>query len=289
MDYKRKLRECRTCAEAAPILETVRATPSQRKLIETAIQLKSSRDPRQQSYGEDFMLTAIREMEDCEHGTKEQTIANMDVGKGKDDAEKAVHEADTITGSLDSNQSSDIDMPYPKEGSDAPNSDIESMQTASGENQMGGIKEMPMPGQMGGMPPAPGMPPMAPDVMKQLAPQQPPMPPMNTGQQMRQMQYTVEANMRKYFNPMVREIKRQREAILALNHKVQETQSLSGSMKLDIDKVKKNSPVRERLRETVGDMDIPVPSMNHNRFDLEKKRQDITSLDRELGKGTIYQ
>ena len=82
---------------------------------------------------------------------------------------------------------------------------------------MGGIKEnlpgmMPMGGQpmQQGMPqmPQPGMPPMAPDVQQHMAPQMPKMPPMNTGQQMRQMQYTVDANNKQLYsrvnNPLIR-------------------------------------------------------------------------------------
>jgi len=151
-DFKQKLQDCRTCEEARPILETMKARPSARKLVETAIQLKQSKDPRQQSYGLDFMQTAIRELEDDENDKTKEANGSahpMDVGAGAKDIDKKMSEADEITGSLDSHQSSDIDMPYKQEGTDEPQSDIESMQTASGENQMGGIKEnmAPYPGQ----------------------------------------------------------------------------------------------------------------------------------------------
>lgn len=288
MDYQRKLRECRTCEEARPILETLKVRPSARKLIETAIQLNQSRDPRQQSYGEEFMLTAFREIQEA-------------VGDGEKDINKIVgikntKEADEITGALDSHQSSKIDMPYPKEGTDEPQSDIESMKTASGENQMGGIREnMPfsmgggMPG-MGGMPPMPGMPPMAPDLQRQMAPQMPPMPQMNTPQMMRQMQYTVEANLKKYLTPIIVETKKLREAYIALDKKMQETENRNGTMKLDLDKIKINSPVREHnIRETVGDIELPKTVFT--RFATEEKRHKIAEMDAELDKsrGTIYQ
>ncbi len=295
-DFKRKLQACRTCEEARPILETLKVRPSARKLVETAIQLKQSKDPRQQSYGLDFMQTAIREIDDDEK-TKEAngTAHPMDVGAGAKDIDKKMSEADEITGALDSHQSSDIDMPYPKEGTDEPNSDIESMQTASGENQMGGIKEnmAPMPGQMppmqqGGMgqqmPPMPGMPPVAPELMKQMAP---PQIPGVTPQAMRQMQYTVEANFKRLgvqtINPLIREVKKLREANIALDKKIRELESQKGTMQLDIEKVKQNSPVRVRETSMYEGVNFP-PATRFERVALEETRQSMLTLDKELAK-----
>lgn len=230
------------------------------------------------------MLTALREVEN-DYDLSQQTTHMK-----KDKTE----EADEITGSLDSHQSSKIDSPYPQEGTDAPNSDIESMQTASGENQMGGIKENypPMMGQMqngmgGGMNPM--MPQgMAPDLMKQMAPQMPQMPQMNTPQMMRQIQYTVQEALRRHVIPLHTEIKKMREAYIALDKQMRETQSLNGSMKLDLDSVKSNSIVREHVRETVQGTDILIPEINHVRFNLEEKRSNIAQMDKDLSKG-IYQ
>ena len=296
-DFKRKLQACRTCEEARPILETLKARPSARKLVETAIQLSQSKDPRQQSYGLDFMQTAIRELEDDEK-TKEANGTNqpMGVGKGAEDIDKKMSEADEITGTLDSHQSSDIDMPYPKEGTDEPQSDIESMQTASGENQMGGIKEnmAPMPGQMppapmqqgGGMqmPPMPGMPPVAPELMKQMAP---PQIPGVSPQAMRQMQYTVEANFKRLgiqtINPLIREVKKLREANIALDKKIRELESQKGSMQLDINKVKAESPVRVRETTMYDGVTFPPPTRFQN-VELEETRQSMLTLDKELAK-----
>jgi len=273
-----KLKSCRTCAEAQPIMETLKVRPSQRKLIETAIQLSHSKDPRQVAYGEDFMLTAIRELDPLEGQTTH-------MGKGdKPDFIKKEKEADEITGSLDSHQSSKIDQPYPKEGTDAPNSDIESMQTAQGQNQMGGIKENYPPMMGGGM----GMPGMAPDLQRQMAPQMPQMPQMNTPQMMRQMQYTVQESMKRYFNPMVAEVRKLREAYIALDKKMQETQSQSGTMKLDLDSVKQNSIVRDHVRETISGTEITLPEVTHARYNLEVKRDQIAQMDKDLAKG-IYQ
>jgi len=303
MDYKKKLRECRSCAEAKPIMEAMHMGASQQQLMDYYYQLRVSKDPRQQAHGENAYATAIREADEENQKNNNHKMQEDNGGAHRDQGGEAdiagiidkEKEADEITGELDSHQSSDIDMPYPKEGKDEPNSDIESMQTASGENQMGGIKEnMPMPG-MPQMPPAPGMPPMAPEVQQAMAPKMPQMPQMNTPMAMRQMQYTVEANNKKLFNrvinPLIKEVKKLREANIALDKKVQETQSNAGSMKLDIDKVRENSVVREhRIRETIPGTGIEFPEMTHPRAELDEKRYEIAQLDKELQKAkpSIY-
>lgn len=301
MDYKAKLRACRSCAEAKPIMEAMHMGSSQKQLMDYYYQLRASNDPRQQAHGENAYATAVRETDEQNLEKHQEANGGLHRDQGGEadiagiiDKEKKQQEADEITGSLDSHQSSDIDMPYPKEGKDEPNSDIESMQTASGENQMGGIKEG-MPGMMPQMPPAPGMPPMAPEVQQAMAPKMPQMPQMNTPMAMRQMQYTVESNNKRLFNrvinPLIREVKKLREANIALDKKVQETQSNAGSMKLDLDKVRENSIVREhRIRETVPGTGIEVPTMTHPRAELENKRYEIAQLDKELQKAkpSIY-
>lgn len=298
MDYKRKLRECRSCAEAKPIMEAMGMGASQKQLMDYYYQLRVSKDPRQQAHGENAYATAIREADEENNNHEHDKEQEANGGLHRDQGGEAdiagiikggQKEADEITGELDSHQSSDIDMPYPQEGKDVPNSDIESMQTASGENQMGGIREMGMPG----MAPQPGMPPIAPEVQQAMAPKMPQMPQMNTPQAMRQMQYTVDQNNKRLFNrvitPLIREVKKLREANIALDHKVQETQSNAGTMKLDLDKIRENSPVREhRLRETVPGTNIEVPETRFPRAELEDKRYQIAQLDKELQKAKPF-
>ena len=264
-------------------MEALRVRPSQRKLIETAIQLKHSKDPRQLAYGEDFMLTAIKELDPLSGQTTHMSKGN----NGNADIAgiiKKEKEADEITGELDSHQSSQINQPYPKEGSDAPNSDIESMQTASGEDQMGGIREnMGMPGMMPGM-----MPGLAPDIQQQMASRMPQMPQFTPPQMMRQMQYTVQEALKRYLNPAIVEIRKLREAYIALDKKFQETQNQAGTMRLDLDTIKANSSVREHIRETVPGTEIPIPSVAPIRANLEERRTIISQMDKDMQKG-IYQ
>lgn len=306
MDYKKKLRECRSCAEARPVMEALHMGPSSQQLMDYYYQLRASKDPRQQAHGENAFATAIQETD--EENDKKHQEANgglhRDQGGEADIAgiigKEKHQEADEITGALDSHQSSDIDMPYQKEGKDTPESAIESMQggAGAGTSQMGagvsdGLKEN-MPGMMPQLPQN-GMPPMAPEVQQAMQPQMPKMPQMNTPMAMRQMQYTVEQNNKSLFNrvinPLIREVKKLREANIALDKKIQETQSNAGSMKLDLDKVRENSVVREHsIRETIPGTSIEVPSMTHPRAELENKRFEIAQLDKELQKAkpSIY-
>ncbi|MCH7590584.1 hypothetical protein IIB34_06070, partial [PVC group bacterium] len=110
-DFKKQLESCRTLTEAQPIMEALKVRPSERKLIETAIQLKNSPDNRQKAYGLDFMQTAIRELEDDEKKNLKEDNggAHRDQGGEADISGiiKKNQEADMITGELDSHQSSD--------------------------------------------------------------------------------------------------------------------------------------------------------------------------------------
>jgi len=94
------------------------------------------------------------------------------------------------------------------------------------------------------------------------------------------MQYTVQEAMKTYVRPIVKEVKKLREAYIAVDKKFQEIESLRGGMRLDIDAIKKASPVR--VRETLGDIDIPVPTVEHTRFDLENAHNDILAMDKAI-------
>ena len=301
MDYKTKLKNCRSCAEAKPIMEAMHMGPASQQLMDYYYQLRVSKDPRQQAHGENAFATAIREAEENDHKTQEDNGGAHRKPNGGGEADIAgiikdkAQEADEITGPLDSHQSSDIDRPYPKEGDDEQNSAIESMQGggASGTSQMSGISDG-LKENIPGMMPQPGMPPMAPEVQQSMAPQMPKMPPMSTPQVMRQMQYTVEQNNKvlysRIINPLVREVKKLREANIALDKKIQETQSNAGSMKLDLEKVKENSPVRDhRIQETIPGTGIEIPQQRFVNAELENKRFEIARLDKELSKAQPYQ
>ena len=60
----KQLQECATIGQADPILTRLNATPSIKKLIETAIMLSASEDRQQRNHAYSFMETAIKEIED---------------------------------------------------------------------------------------------------------------------------------------------------------------------------------------------------------------------------------
>lgn len=275
----KKLQECTCAQDALPILNSMKAKPAFRRVVETAIELQQSKDPRQQHYANNFWVTAKQEMEDDD---KHQEEDDDKLDFKKHDVEAGKKE-EQLTTARDSQGSSDSVAPYPKEGTDEPQSDIESMQTASGENQMQeGFGQPPPPGggQGGGM----GMPNgMCPEVGKQLmgGSQMPQMPPMNTGQQMQQMHYTV----REALRPIIAMMKKHNEAITTISHQVQEATSRSRSMQLDIGKVRKNAMAHDIVRETMQD-GIPIPEPTRfDRFNLDNVRREIADQDVALQKG----
>lgn len=269
-----KLSACRCNADAAPILETVRASSSQKKLVETGIALMQNQDLKQRQIGEDFLRTAVHEMEDGLSSTHEPA----NVGDGEKDVKKLTEEeVPSGTGTSGSEQSSKITQPYPSEGTDEPNSDIESMQSASGENQMGKISElggMPMPGAPQGLDPV---------VAAQMAPQMPQMPQMNTPQMLKQMQYTVQEALK----PVIAEIKNHRQGITALDKQIREIQTNRGSMTLDIENVKAGSQsgiIRETTEQVIPGTDIPVPARSFPGMKLHETRNTILEMDAQMNK-----
>lgn len=252
-----KLLKARTISEAKKVLETIKATPAQYKLTEIAFANPQSRD---------VLLDSVIQEDLGIARTADKT-------PGEKDIDKKTQEEQLKT-ARDSDGSSDSTEPYPGEGSDAPDSDIEGMQKASGENQMKeGFGMPPMGGQMGGG--MPGMMPIAPDLMKQMGPPQ--MPPGITPQMMRQMQYTIEA----YTKPLFAEIKNLREAVLAVDKKVKETHSVS--MPLNIPNG--NSWFKANVQETSNeflDYANAKTRLTPKAQQLDQVRNKISELDKNL-------
>ena len=254
------------------------------------------------------------EEDDKEHKIHEEELSNHNQG-GR------------TTGS---EQSTDNTEPYPGEGKDTTTGE-KPMQDMDGTvNQWNETGGMPPPGAPPGMPPGvpPGMQPgmngmgetpngggmivpgLAPDIAQEMGLGMPQPPPMDTNQMMRQMQYTAQAvmkdydtrvilPMRQYMKKQSETIKNQRETqikqkdvIQKLSREIQETKTNSGSLKLDLDSIKKNA--NAHFRETVptpqnyqsNEMDnvrsIVQPVPNQKRFKVEAARSEIEQMDRIL-------
>jgi len=282
LQYTKKLQECTSVDQANQILNVLKAGPAVRKLVETGVMLRNHPDPIQRQYGSSFIQAAIREEEEDNNEKKEQVPADeQPTPHHGDDAEKPIEEELLADGDKDGNegseQSTENKEPYPLVAGETPNSDIESMTSASGENQM---KE-----DMGGG--YPGMiPGLEPGVANEMGNNMAPLPQMNTPQMMKQMHYTVTEAMKRYVIPLRNVIKAQQEAIKSLSRRVQESEARTGSMKLDIATVRQHAMAKpHNMQETVGFQKFNtsiVGTGDPKRYELDSARAEINQLDKQL-------
>ena len=268
-----KLQECRSITEAEPWLRG--KSPTFRKTVETAILLQNHPNPQQQQIGNQFMATAIQELDAAEEPTPSESPGLKTKG------DHFVKEEELAGGNKDgtagSEQSSDNTEPYPQvaDSSEDGQKDMEKMDDT--ENQMT---------EMGGMPGM--MPPgLDPQLAQQMAPQMPQLPQMNTPQQIQQMQYTVRKYMEAYMKPVREQVIRLTKANTFLSKQVKEMQT--SSVGLDINKFSKEN--RGPLRET--SVNIPKyvtnepnqqggPRIFEKSYNLEKERQSIADIDKMI-------
>jgi len=311
----KKLQECKSVEEANPILAKLKARPSAKKLVETAIILSNSDDPQQKDHAFQFMATAIKEMEDDADKKKPDFLEETnDDDKDKDDL--AIHEevldnhnnGERVDGSEQSTQNKE---PYTGEGTDTTNGE-KPMQDMDGTvNQWNETGGMPpgaggMPGQMpGGMPQqmTGQMPGLDPNIAQEMGMVLPQLPPMDTNQMMRQMQYTinktVETLRRTQIAPLQKIVKQQREAIKSLSIKITETAKTNHSMTLDIDSMRHNA--NASFRETVdATSESPMyngqpmsglqPNHTRKKDKLDMARNEINEMNKIINsdKNTIY-
>ena len=282
-----KLRECTSIAEADSILSSVRAGPAIRKLVETGVMLKNHPDAQQRQYGQGFINSAIQELD----ADEEPTPAEAPGLKTKGD--HFVKEEELAGGNKDgtdgSEQSSDNTEPYPGVAKDSDNGEKDMEKMSGTEDQM---KEG-FPGQMPGGPMPGMMPGLEPSIANEMGAGMPQLPPMSTPQMMKQMQYTLEKYHRTIVAPLRKTIVQQKEAIQVLSKQVRESEAKTGSMKLDIDSVKRNAMATpHKITETVPSITGPtiVGNGNPNRATLEQARSDIANMDKTLrGQSTPYQ
>ncbi len=284
-----KLRECTSIAEADGILAQARAGPAVRKLVETGILLRNHPDKQQREYGLSFINSAIQEVDGQGTLTKNEVPTNQDAHGIKTKGDKFIKEEELAggnkNGTAGSEQSTDNTEPYPQvaDSSEDGQKDMEKMDDT--ENQM---TEM-MPGM--GMPGM--MPGLEPSVANEMGQGMPQMPSMNTPQMMKQMQYTLERYHRNVVLPLRNTIAQQKEAIMQLSKQVRESEAKSGSMKLDIDTVKRGAMARPYVRETTVPMmggPTIVGDGNPNRDTLERTRSEIANMDKTMrGQSNPYQ
>jgi hypothetical protein len=257
------------------ILKGRKVSASAKKLIEAGVLLNHSAEPTQRAYGLDFIKTAVKELEPEE----EPAIKSGDVEAVKEEVLSNHNVGSRGTGS---EQSSDNTEPYPKEGTDTPDNDIEGMDSATGENQMKEGIGMPPPQQNGMMPNM--MPGMDPTIAQEMGQHMGQIPPMSTPQQMQQMQYMINTYHKRFVAPMNNTIKVQRETIQKLSKQIQETQFSTGSKSLDLTGMKQNS--NARIRETIptdpsqASLIGRVPT--YTNYDKNVARREISDMNKQM-------
>lgn len=232
--------------------------------------------------------------DDKEHSVKEEVLDNHNNGPREDGSE----------------QSTENEEPYPGTALDSttgekPMQDMDG--TVNQWNETGGF-----PPGAGGPPgagappmgqPMPQMPGLAPDVAQEMGMIMPEIPPFNTNQMMRQMQYTVDSVVknlyRKEIAPLQRIIKNQREvqrqqkdAITSLSQELRETKAASGTMKLDLDSMRRNAGAK--FRETTNSPELQnfatfdsdglpgVQPVRRQQVKLESARSEIEQMNKML-------
>lgn len=243
-----KLRSARSSIEAAKIIEAlgVRVTPTMNTSLNLGYQVRG----KQEAVFEQLIGSVVQETDDVLSGKHDDGV------KVKKDKIEEAEKVPDKSGNDGSAQSSSING-LPKEGTDEPNSDIESMQTASGDDQM---KEG-FPGMMPGLEPG---------LQQQMMGGMAKLPPMNPAQQIQQTQYTV----REALKPIIAELKGMKEAIRAQDAKYQEMQNSSiSTLAVDVPPV--------QIRETQG---IDTSAMPHKvvKPQLENRRNDLRTKNAHL-------
>lgn len=241
-----RLRACNCIEDAKAVLKETSASDKVNFLFDTAYAVRNN-DITKSKLLEIAIQEAETEFKQDEDGKKLVESGDVQSGDGNEGSE----------------QSSDVNQPYPKEGTDG---EVTDMGDASGENQMTESLPTGGPGQL---------PPIAPELMQQI-PQQ--LPQGITQPMLQQMQYTV----REAMKPILAENKQLREAIRSIDRRLKETETLKGAMTLDVGEVKEHSIVRDYpLRETVQP-ELSTPAKQFPRFELESKRQEIKELNDQL-------
>ena len=253
--------------------------------------------------------------------TREEELANHNQGERTVGSDQSTHNTE----------------PYPGEGEptkdgERPMEDMENTVNQWSETHgmppgQGGVPPNGMPPQQQNMPPnqmppnqmagAPNgggliVPGLAPDIAQEMGMGMPAPPPMDTGQMMRQMQYTVKNIINDYhkrvtgpmndrLNATIKQhreailnqkttINQQKEAIKELSAELRETSASNGSMKLDLDTLRNNASAKFREIEpsvnapTFNGMPMsgiqPGPSIKQDEITLA--RSQITEMDKIL-------
>ncbi len=258
--------------------------------------------------------------DDDEHKTREEVLDNHNLGQRTEGSDQSTDNTEPYSGEGDAT----LDGQQPaKDMADTVNQWSETQGMPPGgmpPGQPGGMPQNQMaPNQMAGGPSQPPpngggliVPGLAPDIAQEMGMGLPAPPPMDTGQMMRQMQYTVKniindyhkrvtSHMNDRLNATVKQhreailhqktiIKQQKEAIKELSTELREINASNGSMKLDLDTLRNNASAK--FRETEPSADAPTfngmpmsgiqPGPSIKKDEITLARSQITEMDKIL-------
>lgn len=295
----RQIREAKTLADVEGPLNQLRATSTQRKLVEASILQRMNPNPASYEYGISMLNAVIRELDPEEEPAEPESPGLKRKGEHFV-KEELLDNHNSEEHNKGSEQSTENTEPYKGEGKNQGDEDI--LNAPDTENQMsethgeedherereaGGGAEPPYPDVL-----AREMGPMHPDIAKKMAGSMGKIPPMGTADQMKQQQYTVRHYHETVVKPLLAHSKKQDAAIRKLSQQIRETQARAGTYTLDLDTVKQNA-IAKPYRETVGSTSIPAnvsspeeviayTQQRNKNFDLNTARSEITQANNEM-------
>jgi hypothetical protein len=272
MDLYKRLQECSCIGDAQPYIK--KARPALRELVESGVMFNNAPDRQTKALGQRFLAKAVQEMEDDEHKMKENE-------NGEHDVEKKTKELMEEHPRDSEGSSSDAD-PLPDEGKEEPESSIEQMQNmpsvgVGGEGSIDSVTEANPLGIAG----------VDQKTMSEISGgRQMKLPALTTRQILRVINYNVNEALK----PYRRIVMKHQEAIIAYGKQMQETKIKAGSMKLDMNNLRKNATVREmKIRETTPEgipqadgQILPFQKVKFNNMKLQETHNEIMALDEQL-------
>jgi len=293
----RSLQEASSLVQSDNILNSLHASPLQRKAVEMGILQKLSNTPAGVEYGRNLIHSVVKELEN-DNGLKpseEPAVPESPGLKTKGDhfvKEELLENGDTGSANTDSEQSSDNTEPYPQVGKMEGDEDMENAPDTENQMKEGMMPPQGMPGmmppqqQMGGMPGMIPQPPqqqmggMDPNIAGQMGSKMPQLPPMSTPQQMQQMQYTIRQYHNQFVSPLLKEIQNLKNVARAQSKLLKETMARSGGISLDMDTLRKHASARV-MQETTTPM-VGNPLVINKEFDTQTARANMLQLNKQL-------
>ena len=272
MDKFQKLQGAQNLNEANAILNQLKASGAVRKLVEVSFMTRNSMERSTQEYGISCLNEAITTLKDSEQPDTPES-PGLKVKGNHFVKEDIVINHNPTQRDEGSEQSTDNTPPYPQEGTQDGDEDMQNAPDT--ENQMTEME----PDDPAGILENTGL---HPDIVNKMGAQMPKIPPMDSGDQVKQMQYTMKKYHETTVKPLIKHLNMQAKAIRELSKQIRETKTMS----LDLPSIRENSIAS--FKETTGDnmmngsLDINQQQTPNKGFELMEQRSRISQLNNTL-------